>query len=184
MKLKFLKYWENIPLLYSFAFILDPRAKMRGLFNVLVILKENLGVDYSSYYASVKTELYKLFAKYDSKFGAAKNRRAAHPAGQTGKRKQAWGRIFGGPRASGVIGPSPTPTSSAASVGCELTAYLDSENVTAYENDFDLLLWWRDHKLTFPVLSIMAKDIMSVPVSTVSLESCFSLTGRILEERH
>ena len=54
---------------------------MRGLFNVLVILKENLGVDYSSYYASIKTELYKLFFKYDSKFGASKNRRAAHPAG-------------------------------------------------------------------------------------------------------
>ena len=29
----------------------------------------------------------------------------------------------------------------------------------------------------------MAKDIMFVPVSTVSSESCFSLTGRILEER-
>jgi hypothetical protein len=29
----------------------------------------------------------------------------------------------------------------------------------------------------------MARDIMSVPVSTVSSESCFSLTGRILEER-
>jgi hypothetical protein len=29
MKLKFLKYWENIPLLYSYAFILDPRAKIR-----------------------------------------------------------------------------------------------------------------------------------------------------------
>jgi len=29
----------------------------------------------------------------------------------------------------------------------------------------------------------MAKDIMSVPVSTMSSESCFSLTGRILEER-
>jgi hypothetical protein len=183
MKLKFLKYWENIPLLYLFAFILDPRVKMRGLFNVLVILKENLGVDYSSYYASVKIKLYKLFAKYDSKFGAAKNRRAAHPAGQIGKRKQAWERIFRGPGASGVIGPSPTPTSSAASVGCELTAYLDSDNVTAYEDDFDLLLWWRDHKLTFPVLSILARNIMSVPVSTVSSESCFSSTGRILEER-
>ena len=29
----------------------------------------------------------------------------------------------------------------------------------------------------------MARDIMSVHVSTVSFESCFSLTGRILEER-
>jgi hypothetical protein len=157
--------------LYSFAFILDPRAKMRVLFNVLVILKENLGVDYSSYYASIKTELYKLFAKYNNKFGAAKNRRDAHPTSQTGKRKQAWGRIFGGLGASGVIRTSPTPTSYAASVGCELTTYLDSDNVIVYEDDFDLLLWWRDHKLTFPVLSIMARDIMSVPVSTVSSES-------------
>ena len=29
----------------------------------------------------------------------------------------------------------------------------------------------------------MAKDIMLVPVSTTSSESCFSLTGRIIEER-
>ena len=29
----------------------------------------------------------------------------------------------------------------------------------------------------------MARDIISVPVSTVSSESCFSLTGRIIEER-
>jgi hypothetical protein len=29
----------------------------------------------------------------------------------------------------------------------------------------------------------MVRDIMSVPVSTVSSESCFSLSGRILEER-
>ena len=29
----------------------------------------------------------------------------------------------------------------------------------------------------------MARDIISVPVSTLSSESCFSLTGRIIEER-
>jgi hypothetical protein len=38
MKLKYLKYWKEIPLLYSIAFILDPRGKMRGLFNVLQIM--------------------------------------------------------------------------------------------------------------------------------------------------
>jgi hypothetical protein len=75
MKLKFLKYWKNIPLLYSIAFILDPRAKLRGLFNVMVILKENIGADYNSYYADVKTKIYKLFAKYDSKFGSTRSQR-------------------------------------------------------------------------------------------------------------
>ena len=87
MKLKFLKYWQDIPLLYSFAFILDPRAEMRGLFNVLQLLKEYIGCDYSSYYADVRTEIYKLFNKYERKFGAARSQRATQPTSHTGKRK-------------------------------------------------------------------------------------------------
>ena len=43
--------------------------------------------------------------------------------------------------------------------------------------------WWHEHKLTYPVLSIMAKDILTVSVSTISSESTFSMTGRIIEER-
>jgi len=60
-------------------------------------------------------------------------------------KKQAWGRIFGGLGSSSVVGPSPasapTPSLSASAAACELSAYLDSDNVTAYEDDFDLLLW-------------------------------------------
>jgi hypothetical protein len=118
-----------------------------------------------------------LFAKYERKFGAARIQRPAHPASHTGKKKHALGRIFGGPGSSGVVGPSsafaPTSFQSASVAGGEL--YLDSDNVTAYEDDFDLLLWWRDHKLTFHVISRMTRNIMSVPVPTVSSESCFSL---------
>ena len=132
----------------------------------------------------MKAKIDKLFNKYERKFSAARTQRVALPASHTSKKKQAWRRIFGGP--GSVVGPSPTcaPTlSSSASTASELSVCLDSDNVTAYENDFDLLLWWRDHKLTYPILSIMARDIMSVPVSTISLESCFSLMGRIIEER-
>jgi len=32
---KYNKYWRDIPLLYSFVFILDPRAKMKGFSKVL-----------------------------------------------------------------------------------------------------------------------------------------------------
>ena len=135
MKLKFFKYQQDIPLLYSFAFILDPKANLRGLFNVLQILKENTSVDYSSYYADVRTEIYKLFNKYERKFGVARTQRAAQPASHTGKKKQAWGRIFGGPGSSGVVGPSPastpTPSLSASAAACELSAYLDNDNVSA-----------------------------------------------------
>jgi hypothetical protein len=62
MKLKFLKYWLNIPLLYSFAFILDHRAKLTGFNNALQVLSELLNHNYSTYYNEVRTELTNLFA--------------------------------------------------------------------------------------------------------------------------
>jgi hypothetical protein len=177
MKLKFLKYWKQIPLIYSFAFILDPRGKIRGLFNVLQIFQEKFGHDYNSYYADVKLNCSSCLTNMRLSTVQLEIKEGMHsrPAGQTGKRKHAWGRIFGGPGGTGVVGPSPatTPSLSASAAGCELSTYLDSDNVTAYEEDFDLLLWWRDDKLTFPVFSIMAKDILYVPISTVSSESCF-----------
>ncbi|XP_071681604.1 uncharacterized protein [Lolium perenne] len=61
-------------------------------------------------------------------------------------------------------------------LNCDIVPHGDSE-------DFNILQWWNAHKITYPVLSILAKDVLSVPVSTVSSESAFSLAGRILDER-
>jgi len=177
MKQKYLKYWKQIPMLFSIAFVLDPRAKMIGLYNTLTLLKDFAGCDYSSYYADVRSELEKLFAKYEKKYGTARVVREQPPS-IIGKRKNAtWDRIFGG--AGSVVQPGVVCNSAMS----ELSSYLDSDRLTEYDDSFDILLWWKDHKLTFPVLSILARDVLSVPASTVSSESCFSLTGRILEER-
>jgi hypothetical protein len=104
IKLKFLKYWEKIPLIYSYVFILDLRAKMKGFFNVLELLAKATGCT-CVYYADVKDELYKLFAKYEQKFGAVRSQRVLIPSAHTGKIKQACGRIFGGPGESSVSSP-------------------------------------------------------------------------------
>jgi hypothetical protein len=78
----------------------------------------------------VKTKIFKLFNKYEEKFGSARSqRRATQPASNTGKRKHAWRGIFGGPGASDVVGPSPasapTPYLSASAAAYELSAYLE-----------------------------------------------------------
>jgi hypothetical protein len=65
-----------------------------------------------------------------------------------------------------------------------LLAYLDSDIIEMFDDDFNLLTWWQDHKLTYPALSMLAKDILTLSVSTISLEGPFSLTGRIIKERH
>jgi hypothetical protein len=90
--------------------------------------------------------LYKLFNKYENKFGVARSQRVAQSSIHTGKKKQAWGRIFegrgGSGSGSGVVGPPPVSvtSSSSTSVVYELSAYLDSDIITSYEDDFEILL--------------------------------------------
>jgi hypothetical protein len=74
-------------------------------------------------------------------------------------------------------------SSSSASSTSELVSYLDCDTVNHLSDDFNILDWWHQHKLTYSVLSIMAKGILTVAVSTISSESTFSMTGRIMEER-
>jgi hypothetical protein len=67
--------------------------------------------------------------------------------------------------------------------GSELSSYLDSDTETQFGSDFNILTWWKSHNQTYPILSIITKDVLTVPASTISSESTFSLAGRVLEER-
>jgi virulence-associated protein VapD len=62
---------------------------MKGFFNMLQLLDKYAGSQYSSYYADIKTELYKLFNKYENKFGTVRSQRVAQPSVLTCKKKQA-----------------------------------------------------------------------------------------------
>ncbi|KAI8572699.1 hypothetical protein RHMOL_Rhmol01G0220200 [Rhododendron molle] len=72
-----------------------------------------------------------------------------------------------------------------ASSRSELVKYLEIEHLT--ENDdlenFDILQWWRKNERTFPILSIMARDVLTAPVSSVASESAFSTGKRVLDEK-
>ena len=76
MKDKFLKYWRNIPMLYSIAFIMDPRAKIRGFNKALSLLSNLSGTNYSPYLTEVRAQLSTMFNKYDDKFGAVRTQKA------------------------------------------------------------------------------------------------------------
>jgi hypothetical protein len=55
-----------------------------------------------------------------------------------------------------------------SSLETELSSYLDSDTLQKFDDDFNILNWWHEHKLSYPVLSILARDIISIPVSTIS----------------
>lgn len=48
-------------------------------------------------------------------------------------------------------------------------------------NSFSALEWWNVHKLKYPVLSLMARDVLAIPISTVASEATFSAGGRVID---
>ena len=45
---------------------------------------------------------------------------------------------------------------------------------------YDILDWWKLNASNYPILSKMARDILTILISTVASESAFSTSGRIL----
>ncbi|KZV51617.1 hypothetical protein F511_24990 [Dorcoceras hygrometricum] len=46
----------------------------------------------------------------------------------------------------------------------------------------DVLAFWKAHQFRYPELAQMARDVLTVPISTVASESTFSVGGRILDQ--
>ena len=83
---------------------------------------------------------------------------------------------------------STQPAKSSWNPSAELNHYFELDHVShdpllQDDDQIDLLGWWKDNERQFPVLSQFARDVLLVPVSSVSSESTFSTAGRIIEER-
>ncbi|XP_075501891.1 uncharacterized protein LOC142539962 isoform X3 [Primulina tabacum] len=63
----------------------------------------------------------------------------------------------------------------------QLDLYLDEPKIDRSSN-CDVLAFWKAYQFRYPELAQMARDILSVPISTVASESSFSTGGRILDQ--
>jgi hypothetical protein len=132
----------------------------------------------------VKDELFRVFGFYYNKYGESDVTGTMDETdieqSDTSLTAHLWKRSKGKESANSTVNQRWNPNA-------ELNHYL-STNFAATDRTLKgdkvkLLEWWREHKYSFPVLSHFARDILLVPVSTVSSEATFSTVGRIIEER-
>ncbi|KAL8102577.1 hypothetical protein AgCh_027190 [Apium graveolens] len=50
--------------------------------------------------------------------------------------------------------------------------------------EIDFLDYWSINQFRFPSLTLMARDVLTISISTVASESAFSIGGRILDQYH
>ncbi|KAA8517245.1 hypothetical protein F0562_017503 [Nyssa sinensis] len=66
----------------------------------------------------------------------------------------------------------------------DLDIYLDESAIICAEgstNKFDIMEWWKANTLKFHILSKMAREILSIPITSVASESTFSAGGRVID---
>jgi hypothetical protein len=90
---KYNKNWKNIPDLYSIAFILDPRAKIKGFTKVLRKLNSLFNVDYTNKLLDTRALLFKMYNRSDAMHGSVRLK-GAIPASLSGKKRIAWTDIY------------------------------------------------------------------------------------------
>ena len=72
--------------------------------------------------------------------------------------------------------------SDATSKNDELNRYLQMHIDDMYKQS-DPLPFWKDHQSKFPCLSLIARRLFSIPVTSASVERSFSAAGLIITER-
>ena len=48
--------------------------------------------------------------------------------------------------------------------------------------ELDVLVFWRANEFRYPILARMARDFLTIPISTVASESTFNASGRVLDQ--
>ncbi|PWA70737.1 AC transposase [Artemisia annua] len=63
----------------------------------------------------------------------------------------------------------------------ELQLYLEEPRMER-TLELDVLAFWKSNEFRYPVLASMARDFLTIPISTVASESTFSASGRVLDQ--
>ncbi|KAK4370003.1 hypothetical protein RND71_009478 [Anisodus tanguticus] len=168
---KYNKYWSNVNTLLAVATVLDPRYKIPFVRYYYKQLYEDyeIGLEVEK----VKDVLKDLTSEYSLNSGKGKGKEPIFnsklpPSGKVSEK----GRMSGFTKYL-EVGENQVQEKS------ELEKYFETPNVPL-DDDFDILVWWKTNGSTFPILQRIARDILSIHVSSVASESVFSTGGRVL----
>ncbi|KAM3344073.1 hypothetical protein P3S68_026164 [Capsicum galapagoense] len=170
---KFQKYRNIFSVVLSFGVILDPHFKTQFL--KFYFSK----VDASSAKESVATiekKLHKLYEQYENNQARTVTATTLQckPNEEGSQSKQKKSSLF--------VEFKEFESTSICNVGkSKLTLYLEEQKLD-YESfqEMDVIKYWKDNEKKYPHLSVMARDVLSIPITSVASELAFSIGGHVV----
>ncbi|XP_031282330.1 zinc finger BED domain-containing protein RICESLEEPER 2-like [Pistacia vera] len=170
IKGKFDKYWDSYTVVLAIAAILDPRFKFE--FVEFCYKKVDGPVVATRKLELVQQELYRLFAAYESLSGHEVP--TGDDCGQASNP-----HIIG----DDICEFDYYKSDFSATKKSELDTYLGEARFDRIKFcNLDVLDHWKKNSDRYPILSMMARDVMSIPITTVASESSFSIGSKVLSK--
>ncbi|XP_026400303.1 zinc finger BED domain-containing protein RICESLEEPER 2-like [Papaver somniferum] len=184
---KYNKYWgvyDKMNYVMFFAQLLDPREKLKGLEFTLNCLFENNSWEVQRIMRKVKLEFQELFDDYRSVYSThEEGSSSAAPvvASSVSTQYQGLKSRIQSMKRQHWDNPSCVEEARTRELDRYLKDVMDGKmREVDQDDDFDILSWWQANANMYKVLSYMARDILSMHVSSVSSESAFSTGKRVL----
>lgn len=173
---KFDKYWSVIHGIMAVATILDPRYKMKVVECYYSLIYPDSAYDEIE---KVRRVCYELFREYEEKLRRIERNKSTS-CGLTTSSHTSYGGSASLDSIEADIYEKWLANHGAtnSSQKNELDYYLEEAVMPRMEN-FDVLSWWKTNT-KFPILQDMARDILAIPISIVSLESSFSTSSQFI----
>lgn len=177
MQAKFDSYWKELSPILAIAVVLDPRSKMNFVkftYSKLYPDERELECQVNKVHSNIKSlfnEYYTLSSSRASNSCAAQNLSVQNGGNFAAQEGSDFFQEYVATQERG--GNILTDLS-------ELDEYL-GETYRGCLNSLDILNYWKNHEQQYPVLSRMAGDILSIPISTVASEAAFSIGGRVID---
>ncbi|XP_057797482.1 zinc finger BED domain-containing protein RICESLEEPER 2-like [Salvia miltiorrhiza] len=180
MTKKFDKYWGSCNIMISIAAALDPRNKMKYIEHCASnFFSEADGVLFK---VTVRETLNNLYAEYVEEYRAGSS---------IGRSCSSENDVIASERgsASVLIGSNPSnyagylqTVDDVEDLKSDLDTYFEEKVIKWKEpGHFDVIMWWKLNSQKFIILSKMACDVLSIPITTVASKSAFSACGRVIE---
>ncbi|KAL9661670.1 hypothetical protein QQ045_026496 [Rhodiola kirilowii] len=174
--------WADFPMIFCLTTVMDPRFKLLAIESWLS-LYELTELDIEMKVASVRTVLHQLYDMYKRNLltECTMNTDTVCMPTSVAREHEIDVNISVVPSASMAKLKRARVSISGAST--DLQIYLDLDTLDIDDNSsFNVLEWWKANSTMYHVLSIMTKDLLSIPASTIASEAAFSAGGRVVSE--
>lgn len=197
MKEKFDKYWgglKKINKMLIIATVFDPRKKMKFASLCFDKLYGKDSAESKQLNASVSDVLEDLFEEYKyhadaAKSGAFSQSQSTATSSQGGQESQFYQNMESDSdlqyERMDTVYKEMVNDIGFQDASTELELYLKERVENPKPNPlgipYDVLGWWKNNSAKYPILALIAKDILAMQVSSVASESAFSNSNRILD---